>query len=90
MCVCVCGGGGGTLIFSYIDVVCDHFWGFKILNFNIFGGFLKSDYFLGYEIFVGIYHHKVSRGAKIRNRYDQVPHLTQENWIGFSGRFYTF
>ena len=45
-CVCVCvyvEGGGGTLIFSYTDVVCDHFWGFKILNFNIFGGFLKSD-----------------------------------------------
>ena len=25
--------------------------------------------------------HKVSKGAKIRNRYDQVPHLTQDtNW----------
>ena len=25
-----------------------------------------------------IYHHKVSKGAKIRNRYNQVPHLTQD------------
>ena len=23
-------------------------------------------------------HHKVSKGAKIRNRYNQVPHLTQD------------
>ena len=36
--------GGGTLIFSYI-----------ILNFNIFGGFQKNEYFLGYEDFVIIF-----------------------------------
>ena len=24
------------------------------------------------------YHYKVSKGAKIRNRYNQVPHLTQD------------
>ena len=24
------------------------------------------------------YHYKVSKGAKIRNRYSQVPHLTQD------------
>ena len=51
-CVCVC--GGGTLIFSYIYVGSGHFWGFKILNFNIFGGFQKYHYFLGYEDFVDI------------------------------------
>ena len=43
-------GGGGTLIFHiYVGLV--HFWGFKILNFNIFflffffwggGGFRKN------------------------------------------------
>ena len=25
----------------------DHFWGVKILNFNIFGGFQKNEYFWG-------------------------------------------
>ena len=28
-----------------------YFGGFKILNFNIFGGFWKSDYFVGFEIY---------------------------------------
>ena len=32
----------------------DHFWGFKILNFNILGGFQKNEYFLEYEDFVDI------------------------------------
>ena len=48
-CVCVCGGGGGTLIFSNIRRL-----GFKILNFNIFGGFQKYHFFGGYEDFVDI------------------------------------
>ena len=35
--------------------------GFKILNFNIFGGFQKNKYFWGYEDFVDIFlgHHKI-------------------------------
>ena len=32
-----------------------HCFGFKILNFNILGGFQKNDYFLGYENFVDIF-----------------------------------
>ena len=28
--------------------------------------------------FIGIFRWKVSKGAKIRNRYNQVPHLTQD------------
>ena len=44
-------GGGGTLMFSYILRLGSVF-GFKILNFNIFGGFQKNKYFLGYEDFV--------------------------------------
>ena len=36
-----CGGGGGTLIFSYIRRL-GSFFGFKILNFNIFGGFSEK------------------------------------------------
>ena len=46
----VCGrGGGGTLIFSYI---CwpRLFLGFKILNFNIFGGFRKLNIFWGMKL----------------------------------------
>ena len=54
------GGGGGTLIFSYIRRP-GLYLGFKILNFNIFGGFEKSVYFWGYEDFVDIFggHHKI-------------------------------
>ena len=44
----------------------DHFLWFKILNFNIFGGFQKNEYILGYENFVDIFfvgggggHHKI-------------------------------
>ena len=33
-------GGGGTLIFG-----SGHFWGFKIVNFNILGGFRKMNIF---------------------------------------------
>ena len=31
------------------------FFGFKILNFNIFGGFQKIEIFWGYEDFVDIF-----------------------------------
>ena len=48
------GGGGGTLTFSYIRRL-GSFLGFKILNFNIFGGFQKNEYFWGYEDFVDIF-----------------------------------
>ena len=51
-CVCV-GGGGGTEIFIYIRRL-GPLWGFKILNFNIFGGVQKYHYFGGYEDFVDI------------------------------------
>ena len=48
------GGGGGTLIFYT-------FWGFKMLNFNIFGGFHKMKKIWGMKIlwifFLG--HHKI-------------------------------
>ena len=57
ICVCVC-GGGGTLIFSYIYVGLDHFWGFKILNFNIFWGFQKYHYFCGGMNVLWIYHYQ--------------------------------
>ena len=39
-------GGGGTLIFAYIRRLGSFFWGFKILNINIFGGFQQNKYFL--------------------------------------------
>ena len=45
------GGGGGTLIF-----------GFKILNFNIFWGFQRNEYFLGGMKIFWIFfwgHHKI-------------------------------
>ena len=45
---------GDTLIFSYICRLGPFFW-FKILSFNIFGGFQKIKYFWEYEDFVGIF-----------------------------------
>ena len=48
------GGGGGTLIFSYIPRLWS-FFGVQNLNFNIFGGFQKNEYFLGYEDFMDIF-----------------------------------
>ena len=53
----ICPPGGGravTLIFSYIRWP-GLFLGFKILIFNIFGGFQKIEYFWGYEDFVDIF-----------------------------------
>ena len=54
------GGGGGTLIFSYIRRLRS-FFGFKILNFNIFGVFRKMIFFWGYNDLVDIFwgHHKI-------------------------------
>ena len=49
VCVCVCGGGG------YSDTYVGSFFWFKILNFNIFWGFQKSEYILGYEDFVDMF-----------------------------------
>ena len=46
------GGGGGGAGTSYVG--SGHFYWFKILNFNIFGGFQKNEYYFGYgdcEIF---------------------------------------
>ena len=57
MCVCVCvcvGGGGGVCIY----VGWDHFGGFKILNFNILGGFRNISIFGGMKI-LWIYHNKI-------------------------------
>ena len=53
-------GGGGTLVFSYIRRL-GSFFGFKSLNFNIFLGFQKNEYFWGYVDFVDIFwgHHDI-------------------------------
>ena len=41
-------GVGGTLIFLEIRKLGSFLGGFKILNFNIFGGFQKNKCFLGF------------------------------------------
>ena len=43
---------GGVLWYFHTYVGSVHFFGFKILNFDIFWGFQKNKYFLGYENFV--------------------------------------
>ena len=45
------GGGRGGLKCSFIRRL-GSFLGFKILNFNMFRGFQKNEYFLEYEDFV--------------------------------------
>ena len=52
--------GWGTLKFSYIRRL-GSFLGFKILYFNIFGGFQKNEYFWGYKDLVDIFlgHHTI-------------------------------
>ena len=54
------GGGGGTLIFSYIRRLGSFFL-FKILNFNVFWGFQKNKCFLGMKILLIFFrgHHKI-------------------------------
>ena len=45
---------GGTLIFLYVRRL-GPFFGVKFLNFNIFWGFQKNEYFFGNENFVDIF-----------------------------------
>ena len=55
--------GAGVLLYfhAYVGSGSGYFWGFKILNYNIFGVFQKTEYFWGYEDFVDIFwgHHKI-------------------------------
>ena len=54
-------GGGHFDIFIHVYVGSGHFFGFKILNFNIFWGFQENEYFWGTKIlwiFLGG-HHKI-------------------------------
>ena len=57
--MCRVGGGESTMIFSYIRRL-GPFFGFKILNFNIFLCFQNNDYFRGHDDSVDFYgvHHK--------------------------------
>ena len=55
------GGGGGVLLYFHTYVGSGHFWVFKIWNFNVFGGFQKTEYFLDKKI-LWIFlegHHKI-------------------------------
>ena len=55
------GGGGGVLWYFHTYVGSGYYLGFKILNFNILGGFQKNEFFWGMKIlwifFSG--HHKI-------------------------------
>ena len=54
------GGGGGVLLYFHAHVDSGYFWGFKILNFNIFGGFQKTEYFWDMKILWILWgHHKI-------------------------------
>ena len=57
---------GGVLCYFHTYVGSAHFFGLKILNFNIFGGFQKNEYFLGYEDFVDIFWGSSQNWASLR------------------------
>ena len=75
------GGGGGYSEIFHTYVGSGYFLGFKILNFNIFWGFQKNEYFLGVWNFCGYFlggHHKIGLvwgsflcilGSFLRSRY---------------------
>ena len=74
------GGGGGTLISSYIRRL-GSFFGVQNFEFHYFLGFQKNEYFLGYEDFVDIFgrssqnwtifwgHFYAFKGLFLRSRY---------------------
>ena len=45
---CPLSRGYSDIFYTYVG--SGHFLGFSILNFNIYGGFQKNEYFWGYEI----------------------------------------
>ena len=59
------GGGGDTAIFSHIRRL-GLIFGFKILNFNIFGVSRKMIIFWGYEDFVDIFGGSSQNWASLR------------------------
>ena len=67
------GRGGGTLKFLYICRL-RLFLGFKILNFNIFWGFQKNEYFLGMNILWIFFrgHHKIGLYLKVISMHFRV------------------
>ena len=60
------GGGGGVLLYFHTYVGSGYLFGFKILNFNIFWGFQKNEYFWGYEDFVDIFMGSSQNWASLR------------------------
>ena len=69
------GGGGGTLIFSYIRRLGPFFWGGgEILNFNILWGFQKNDFFFWCMkilwIFLGLIQHIIRLARKVQKYND--------------------
>ena len=68
------GAGGATLIFSYMRRLGSFFFwggggGFKVLNFNILGGFQKNEYVLGFENFVDIFWGSSQNWTKFRGHF---------------------
>ena len=57
---------GGVLGYFHTYVGSGLFFGFKILNFNIFLGFQKMNIFLGYEDFVDIFLGSSQNWASLR------------------------
>ena len=67
-------GPGGVLCYFHTYVDSGHFWGLKILNFNIFGGFRKINIFWGYEVLWIFFwgHHKIELYLGVISRHFRV------------------
>ena len=67
------GGGGGTLIFSFIRRLGSFFWS-KILNFNILLGFQKNDFLGGMKILWVCFwdHHKIGLSLRVNSMHFRV------------------
>ena len=59
----------GVLRYFHTYVGASYFWGFKILNFDIFWGFQKNEYAFGYEDFVDIFGGSSQNWAIFRGHY---------------------
>ena len=73
-CVCVCGGGGGAILWYFrIYVASDYFWGFIILNFDIF-------FFSGWGVGVGAKVRRINIFGGMKILWIFLGVIT--NWIG--------
>ena len=76
---------GYVLWYFHAYVGLGHFWGLINLNFNIFGGFQKNEYFWGYEDFVDIFWESLQNWTIFRGHFYAFKGLQGTEWGIFFG-----